>query len=325
MRKFIEWAKRRPLTTAVLLFLVLWVVSTVIVENKSTMVSLSRDGGFGLSAPAGMIEPAFSDDMAVMEESVAMKATSSFMPAPPPFPFEPTSGESAAEVEQRIIKTGSLRIVVEEIADAVSDLTAQAEEVGGFVESSSVVENRSGRQTGHAVIRVPVDAFEESMSKIRGLADLVREETVEGQDVTERYSDLSAQLRNAQAQEEAYLTILRRAVSVEDILSVQRELGNIRSQIEVLTGRLKYLENRTSLSTIRVTLEEDVDIQIPTTRFKPYSAAKQAVQALVSTFQGAVISLIWVAILGLGLGIPAALVIWIVWRLVRRYWKKRRK
>lgn len=324
MKSLLAWIRAHRWTSALIALIALWILASIGSRFNPSQFAMTRTISTSSAPAVFMGEPAFDDAVHVTEESIAMKMTSSFMPGSELLPFEPTAGESAAEVEQRIIKTGNMRIVVEEIATAVSELSGQAEAVGGFIESSSVRENRSGKQTGHIVLRVPVDAFEETIARIRGLADLVREESVEGQDVTERFSDLTAQLRNAEAQEEAYLAILRRAVSVEDILSVQRELGNIRSQIEVLTGRLKYLENRTSLSTIHVTLEEDVDVQIPTTRFKPLSAAKQALQALVSTFQGAIISLIWFGIVGLGVGIPLALLIWAGYRIIR-WWLRKRK
>jgi len=327
MKKLMEWAKAHPWTVGIAVLLLLWAFSSLGTGKRSSTFSLTRDLSTGSSAPGFLGAPSFDgDDMGVVEENIALKAASSFIPGPEPLPpSEPTAGESAAEVEQRIIKTGTMRVVVEDITEAVGELTSQAETVGGFVESSSVIEDRNGKRTGHAVLRIPVERFEETVAKIRSLADLVREETIEGQDVTERYSDLAAQLRNAAAQEEAYLAILRRAVSVEDILNVQRELGNIRSQIEVLTGRLKYLENRTALSTVRVTLEKDVDVQIPTTRFKPLTAAKQALQALVAVFQGVIVTLIWTLIVGFGLGLPAALIIWIVYRVIRRLFSKRKR
>ena len=89
-----------------------------------------------------------------------------------------------------------------------------------------------------------------------------------GQDVTEQYTDLEAQLRNAKAQEEVYLEILKQAKTVEDILLVQDRLGNIRAVIEGLEGRIKYLENATSYSTITVSLQEEPVVRAPTKEFR---------------------------------------------------------
>lgn len=310
MKNIIPWLKAHRWTAGIAAFLLLWAFVSFIITKTSLRSAVTRGSSVGSLSLVAPVAPFFDDaaGFEAAEESVAQKAIGRF----------PTAGETAAEVEQRIIKTGTMRVVVDKIASSVETLTDYAGSVGGFIESSSIVENRSGKRTGHVVLRVPVDRFEETIAKVRDIADLVREETTEGRDVTEQYTDLEAQLRNARAQEEAYLAILKRAFSVKDILSVQRELGTIRSQIERLEGRLKYLENRTAFSTLRVSLEEDIEVQIPTKKFKPVTAVKQATQALVAAFQGVVITLIWTVIVGLGLGLPSALVIWIVYSVVRR-------
>jgi hypothetical protein len=39
---------------------------------------------------------------------------------------------------------------------------------------------------------------------------------------------------------------------VEDVLSVEREIGNVRSEIESMEGRLNYIKNKVSFSTLNV-------------------------------------------------------------------------
>lgn len=326
MDRIVTWIKTHKGLTALFVFIILWVVVTQQAPFGKRVVRTSSSSGAvsftaGLMGMPGSGANYASDDM--MEESVIMKAVGAPDIAPSPMPpFEPSAGESAAEVEQRIIKTGTITAVFPDIDDAIADLTTHASDVGGFIEHSSASENRQGVRSGRVTMRVPVMEFESSLQHVRDLSDFVRHESVDGQDVTEQYTDIQARLNNARAQEEAYLAILDRATSVEDILKVQRELGNIRAQIESYEGRLKYLENRTSYSTISVQLEEEAIVQVPTEKFRPWTAVKQAVAALVNALQNIVISLIWTVILGLGLAIPAALVIWIVWRIVKRFWLK---
>lgn len=231
---------------------------------------------------------------------------------------EPTAGQTAAEVDQKIIKNGSLHLVVEKVAKANEDLAVLAKAKGGFVQSSQVSERADGTHYGSVSIRVPVLEFENTMKDAKAMALTVKSETATGQDVTEQYTDLQAQLRNAKAQEEVYLQVLKQAKTVQDILSVQQYLGSIRSQIEQLDGRIKYLENQTSYSTISLTLEEEPSVRVPTKEFRPTSAAKEAVQALVALAQGLVISVIWLAIVGGGIGIPTLLLVWLLIKAIIR-------
>lgn len=235
-------------------------------------------------------------------------------------------GETAAEVDQKIIKTGNLDLVVADVAAGSANVTSVASKHKGYVESSSFSERGDGTHAGNITVRVPSSDFEATMSEIKEMATLVRNESVNGQDVTEQYSDLQAQLRNAQAQEVTYLGILKQAHTVSDVLQVQQQLGQIRGQIESLQGRIKYLTNVTSYSTITVSIAEEASVRAPTKEFKPLTIIKQAAQALVVVFQSLVTFTIWFIIIGLGLLIPAALFIWfVVWvalRLLKRFWKK---
>lgn len=322
MNRFVSWMRAHRALTALGVFLVVSAAVSVAASlSSSNARTSSHSSGFGVTGLGGGASRMFASSAGITEDSFVGKSVRT-SPSPVP-PFEPRAGESAAGIDQKIIKTGSVTAVFADIDGAIASLTAHAANVGGFIGHSSVTENRKGIRSGRVTMRVPVDRFESSLAYVRELSDFVRNESVDGQDVTEQYTDIQARLKNARAQEKAYLAILARANTVEDILKVQRELGNIRGQIESLEGRLKYLENRISFSTISVTLEEDAAVQIPTKKFKPFSAAKHAVTALVNAFQSIIVSIIWIVILGLGLAIPAAFIVWVIYRLVRRYRRRR--
>lgn len=241
--------------------------------------------------------------------------------APPT--MDRTAGATAAEADQRIIKTGYLSLSVEHADTAASTLTALATGLGGFVQNSSIEERADGSKFGSVTIRVPSARFSEALEEAKKLATQVKSENVGGQDVTEQYTDLEAQLRNAKAQETEYLNILKKAQTVQDILSVQSYLGNIRSQIESLEGRLKYLENQTSYATLSVSLSEDARVTVPGRDFRPLNDLKTAAQTLVAVFQGLVTWLIWFVVIGGGTLLPLGLLVWGVVLLIKRFLGRR--
>ncbi len=278
-----------------------------------------REGGTGFFG-LGSIGERAAMNQADMDMAAAPPGIG--MPAPMP-PVSPTAGPTAADVDQRIIKNGFLSLAVRSADEAVASLTGLAAGLGGFVQESSVHERADGSKYGSVTVRVPSDQFETALAEAKDLATLVRQETVTGQDVTEQYTDLQAQLRNAQAQEEEYLRILQRAQTVQDILSVQSYLGGVRSTIESLQGRLQFLENRTSFATLSVSLSEDARFQVPQRDFRPGEDARQAIQTLVVVAQSLVSGLILVVIVGGGVLLPLGLIIWGIVALVRRARSKR--
>ena len=98
------------------------------------------------------------------------------------------------------------------------------------------------------------------MEEVRAVGVRIIQEKVTGQDVTEEFMDLEARIKNQKALELQFLEIMKRAGKVEDALSVQRELAEVRTEIEKLEGRRRFLENQASLSTINVTLQPPTQI-----------------------------------------------------------------
>lgn len=320
MQRLIAFVKSRPKTVIAALVALAILVTAIWISTRSSRLAYDS---YNVSAVApsmgtasGMPGYAYGGKGELMPQDAGGGVTTS-MPYPTPYP--PTAGETAAEVDQKIIRNGYLQLVVDKVADAADRVSQIAEAKGGFVQSSSVSERGDGTYSGNVDVRVPVSKFEESMSEIKTLATLVRSENKTGQDVTEQYSDLQAQLRNAQAQEQTYLEILKQAKTVEDTLKVQEQLGIIRYQIESLQGRIKYLTNATSYSTISVTLEEEPAVRAPTKEFRVWTIVKEATQALIAAFQNIIAGLIWAIIVWGGILLPLGLLVWIIVKV----WKRR--
>src|SRR4029079_8097859 len=81
-----------------------------------------------------------------------------------------------------------------------------------------------------------------------------------GQDVAEEIMELEGRVNNKKALESQFIEIMKRAGTVEAALNVQRELANVRTEIEKLEGRRRFLENQASLSTINITLQTPTQI-----------------------------------------------------------------
>jgi hypothetical protein len=169
--------------------------------------------------------------------------------------------ESSAEAaDRKIVRNANLTMEVDSTADMQHKVTSIAESHGGFVVTSESkqrdnVEPAKRTLDIKLVVRVPAERFGAALDSIRGLANTLREENVTGQDVTEEFIDLEARIRTQKALELQFLDIMKQARKVEDALEVQRQIADVRTDIEKLEGRKRFLENRASLSTIVVNLE----------------------------------------------------------------------
>ncbi len=193
------------------------------------------------------------------------------------------------------IKNAFFSILVKDVRESIQEITNTTSSLQGFVISSNVYETGdSGHLKGTISFKVPQAKFEEALSLLRSHALTVNKENVSGQDVSEEYTDLSARLRNKQATEEELLKLLKKSGSVSDILSVQRELSQVRENIEILKGRINYLEKNIAMSTITVDLSTEAGyLPISKDDWKPLSVAKSAVRILLKIIKTALNILIW--------------------------------
>ena len=224
------------------------------------------------------------------------------MPAAPGlFKNDTYGGESStapaesgqADIDRKIVKTGYMTLQVNDITEAMTGIARVAKELDGYVVSS----NKQGDKDityGQISIRVPSDRFDEAFDRLRKLAVKVPNESTASQDVTEEYTDLQAQLRNLEATEAQYLELLKKAEKVEDMLAVQRELSNVRGQIEQVKGRIQYLERTSDMALIEVSLQKTQTID--GTGWNALETLKSAIRGL-ATFGKVLANIaIWLAI-----------------------------
>lgn len=168
-------------------------------------------------------------------------------------------------IERKIIRNANLTVEVASPTESQRKILSIAESHQGFVVTSESTQRTTEDKTKpevtlNLVIRVPAAQFNQVMEAIRAVGTRVTQEKTTGQDVTEEFIDLEARIKNQKALEAQFIEIMKRAGKVEDALSVQRELAEVRTEIEKLEGRRRFLENQASLSTINVTLQPPTQI-----------------------------------------------------------------
>lgn len=231
-----------------------------------------------------------------------------------------TDASSTSSIDQRVIKSGSIDMTSNNVSSTVTAISTLALTRNGFIQTSSTSDNESGKATAYVVLRVPTDVFEATMSDIVALGVHVNTESMSGEDVTEQFTDVSARLTAAKAQEAQYLVILKSATSVGDILAVQEHLATVRSEIESLQGQVNFLENETDLATISVTVSEETTAATASeNKFDPARDANSAIALVITLGQRAITVLIWAGIIGAAFGIPVGLVALLYWIITRRH------
>ena len=217
--------------------------------------SVRTASGLGREARTGRLAAAFPP--AAPDRSLGMQKVAAELGA--------TSLPSLDTWNRQLILTASVALEVADVREAYQQIQIVAAGEGAVITAASLqagagapteVGSRGGYGRASVVLRMPQSRFFAVRQRLLGLAPelggRVLRDDVSSQDVTEEYVDLKSRLRNWQSQETQLLEIMSRAQRIPDILAVRNQLAEVQQEIERLTGRLKFLENRVELSTITV-------------------------------------------------------------------------
>jgi hypothetical protein len=194
----------------------------------------------------------------------------------------PTAAEYASRM---VIYSASISLRVDSVKETMRSVQGIASKYQGIMASASY-----SNTTGYVTVRVPQAAFYQAVEEFEKIGK-VQQKDLRGEDVTEQYVDLSAQLVNEEKQEKRLQEILDLAKDVDDVMTVERELERVRGSIESLTGRLKYMSNRVELSTITVSMSTKPVEVLPEEwqpRLNLALPVKNGVQTLYSITEGMV-------------------------------------
>jgi len=170
---------------------------------------------------------------------------------------------------------------------------------------------------------VPAAQYESVLSQIKALGN-VKSESSSGSDVTMQYIDLSARLKNLQAEEKQLSEFMAMTKNVTEALTVEKELFRVRGEIESTTQQLNYLGSQVDFSTITVTVAEPepavaYDWGIDT-------AFKEGIRAFIGMVGALIVATGYLVPLILYLAIGLAILYFVVRFLLSWYrgWKNKR-
>jgi hypothetical protein len=160
----------------------------------------------------------------------------------------------------QVIRQAQLSITVSagSFDSKLAEVQALVERQGGFISGTDAQADPGANgqiRTGVISFMVPAAKFNDTLIQLGGMGKVVGNHAT-GSDVSAQYVDLQARLVNEEAQRDAMLALLQRAQSVQDIIAVQNQLGQITGQIEQLKGQILYIDHNTAYSAVTVNLTE---------------------------------------------------------------------
>lgn len=310
----------------------MWFITLALLSGCKAMNGRSvmeAENAAPVAATAPTSEPAYGDvarQRAVSQagQPVALKSAAS---------NETVSLTSAASaqtvpqaIDRKVIKNAELDIELSDPIAAQRQLATIAETSGGFIVTAEAKNNDSRMAsapsiTATVVMRIPAAQFDPVIEKIRKLDGRILQDKASGQDVTEEYIDLEARIRTQKALEAQMLELLKRAGRISDAIEVQNQVAAVRTEIERLEGRQRFLANQSALSTISITLHTPTPVIIATTAKGFWHQVKQAFGDGIDLASNITLGIIQFVIMLIPILLLIVLPLWLLWRLARPFLK----
>ncbi len=154
-------------------------------------------------------------------------------------------------IERKLIREGSLRFETGDVAKTRGFLDSLVAIVGGYVANENIY-NYGGTLEQSISVRIPEGRFDSFLAAVSSYAGRLENRNINTLDVTEEFIDVEARLKSKKELEVRYLELLKQARTVEDMVAIETQLSQVRSEIESMEGRLKYLQNRVAFATLNI-------------------------------------------------------------------------
>lgn len=228
---------------------------------------LAACGGSYDKSTAAATEEAYEYDTAAYDSASGYNMADAGMLVENQAAEEPVKEEGAQEASgvqtnRKLIKTVNMSVETERFDELMPNLENQVAALGGYIESMSVnnreyyhTDGTSSLRYGDMTVRIPKDNLETFLSQVSGQSNVVsRSEYVE--DVTLQYVDLESHKKALTTEQDRLLELLEQAETVEDIITIEGRLSDVRYQIESMESQLRTYDNKIDYSTVYLSISE---------------------------------------------------------------------
>ena len=202
------------------------------------------------SAPMTMDMAAVTEE--AVEESMEMETAAGSVTTN-------TEISEAAQVNRKLIRTFDINIQTKEFDNVLSGIQTKVQELGGYIEQSSLDGGSeyysSYNRYSYMTVRIPSDKLDNFVETVKASANVtyISEST---EDITLKYVDTESRKIALETERDRLLELLEKAETVEDIITIEGRLSEVRYQLESYASQLRTYDNQVDYSTVYINISE---------------------------------------------------------------------
>ncbi|TGB05248.1 DUF4349 domain-containing protein [Halobacillus salinus] len=272
-------------------FQLLWIILLLIVAGCSS--NGGQESSEGDSA-----------DQATSEEATTELDDTNGLSEAPVEDQEAGDGNSETSIiddsgDRMLIYNAHIELETEDYEVFRQQLDKRMEVNEAYVVEANISKGDGDRRSGQIRLRVPQQHFESMIGGFEEISDTIISQNITGRDVTEDYVDLESRLTAKEKIETRLLTFLDQAEETDSLLKISQDLERIQSEIEVLKGKMNYLQNQSDFSTITLGITE-TKVVVPDVGGSSHDTWERTKQAFASSINGLTTFVSWLVVTVVG-------------------------
>ncbi|MEH6305313.1 DUF4349 domain-containing protein [Olivibacter sp. CPCC 100613] len=164
-------------------------------------------------------------------------------------------------MERKLIKEGNIAFETNDLSETARQIGQAMKKYQAYI-ASETENNYSESLSRTIIVRVNAKHFDSFIQEVTKGVNHFETKNIQVKDITEEFVDIQARLTTKKELEQRYRTLLQRANKVTEILEIEKQLADVRAEIESIEGRLRYLANQSAYSTLSITYYKTIPKQI---------------------------------------------------------------
>ncbi len=168
--------------------------------------------------------------------------------------------ETGTSSSRKLIRNVDMDVETEQFEELLANLEKKIKELGGYIENSTTYNNTSyysdyESRSANMTARIPADKLDVFLGTVSEQSNVTRK-TENVDDVTLTYVDLESHRNALKEEEKRLLSFMEDAESIEDLITIEDRLTDVRYQLESMESQLRTYDNQVNYSTVVMNISE---------------------------------------------------------------------
>lgn len=173
---------------------------------------------------------------------------------------EETGSSTVMPENQKLIRTVYMDAETQSMTDLLVWMDARVAALGGYYEQKSVYrrgsrDDGSFYHSGDFMIRIPAENLDQFVAQVGDNAN-VTSTSESTENVTLTYVSTQSRVEALETEQKRLLELLENAETMEDLLTIEARLTDVRWELENYASQLRVLDNQVDYSTIHLSVWE---------------------------------------------------------------------